>query len=93
MTNLKNTLCAVLALSFAAGTAVPLSAAPLPSPRLMEDMAAKNADVTALEVRGASLEDTYMALVRRAESGQARGGGTAHGTPGDIATPTQEAHA
>lgn len=51
MTNLKNTLSAVLALSFAAGTAVPLSAAPLPSPRLMQDVAAKNADLTNVQYR------------------------------------------
>ncbi|HEY1013394.1 MAG TPA: ABC transporter ATP-binding protein, partial [Herpetosiphonaceae bacterium] len=50
----------------------------------VRDLLAKNADVTALEVRGASLEDTYMALVRRAESGQA------HSAPGAI---TPEAHA
>jgi ABC-2 type transport system ATP-binding protein len=41
----------------------------------VRDLLAKNADVTELEVRGASLEDTYMALVHRAESGQAHSGG------------------
>jgi ABC-2 type transport system ATP-binding protein len=34
----------------------------------------RNPDVTELEVRRASLEDSYMALVRRVESGQSRGG-------------------
>ena len=38
----------------------------------VRDLLATNADVTELEVRRASLEDTYMALVRRAESGQSR---------------------
>ena len=34
----------------------------------VRDLLIKNADVTELEVRRASLEDTYMALVQRAES-------------------------
>ena len=42
----------------------------------VRDLLAKNADITELEVRRASLEDTYMALVRRVESGQLRGGGS-----------------
>ena len=42
----------------------------------VRDLLVKNADVTELEVRRASLEDTYMALVQRAESGQSRSGGT-----------------
>jgi hypothetical protein len=50
MIKLKNTLCAFLALSVAAGTAVPLSAAPLPSPRVFQD-AAKNTDVTNIQYR------------------------------------------
>ena len=41
----------------------------------VRDLLIKNPDVTELEVRRASLEDTYMALVRRVESGQSRGGG------------------
>jgi ABC-2 type transport system ATP-binding protein len=40
----------------------------------VRDLLITNPDVTELEVRRASLEDTYMALVRRVESGQARGG-------------------
>jgi ABC-2 type transport system ATP-binding protein len=42
----------------------------------VRDLLVRNADVTELEVRHASLEDTYMALVRRVESSQSRGGGT-----------------
>ena len=38
----------------------------------VRDLLIKNADITELEVRRASLEDTYMALVRRAESRQSR---------------------
>ena len=38
----------------------------------VRDLLAKDADVTELEVRRASLEDTYMALVQRAESGPSR---------------------
>jgi ABC-2 type transport system ATP-binding protein len=40
----------------------------------VRDLLITNPDVTELEVRRASLEDTYMALVRRVESGQSRGG-------------------
>ncbi len=40
----------------------------------VRDLLITNPDVTELEVRRASLEDTYMALVRRVESGHARGG-------------------
>ena len=36
----------------------------------VRDLLAKDADATELEVRRASLEDTYMALVQRAESGR-----------------------
>jgi ABC-2 type transport system ATP-binding protein len=36
----------------------------------VRDLLAENADVTELEVRRASLEDTYMALVQRAELGK-----------------------
>lgn len=50
MTRLKNTLCAFLALTFAAGTTVPVSAATLPSPRVFQD-AAKNGDVTNVQYR------------------------------------------
>jgi len=46
----------------------------------VRDLLIKDPDVTELEVRRASLEDTYMALVRRVESGQARGGGKARET-------------
>ena len=46
----------------------------------VRDLLFKNPDVTDLEVRRATLEDTYMALVRRVESGQSRGGGRAHET-------------
>lgn len=38
----------------------------------VRDLLSTNADVTELEVRRASLEDTYMALVQRAESRQSR---------------------
>jgi ABC-2 type transport system ATP-binding protein len=41
----------------------------------VRELLVKNADVTELEVRRASLEDTYMALVQRAESGRSRSGG------------------
>jgi ABC-2 type transport system ATP-binding protein len=36
----------------------------------VRDLLINNADVTELEVRSASLEDPYMALVHRAETGQ-----------------------
>jgi ABC-2 type transport system ATP-binding protein len=42
----------------------------------IRDLLIKNPDVADIEVRRASLEDTYMALVRRAESDPSRGGGT-----------------
>jgi len=51
----------------------------------VRDLLIENADVTELEVRRASLEDTYMALVQRAESRQSRiakPGGSASNTPG-----------
>ena len=38
----------------------------------VRDLLAKDEDVTELEVRRASLEDTYMALVQRAEAGPSR---------------------
>ena len=41
----------------------------------VRDLLAKNPDATELEVRRATLEDTYMTLVRRAESSQAHAGG------------------
>lgn len=51
MTRLKSSLCAILALSFAAGTAVPLSAAPLPQ-LLQETARADNGgDVTNVQYR------------------------------------------
>jgi ABC-2 type transport system ATP-binding protein len=40
----------------------------------IRDLLSKNDDVTEIEVRRASLEETYMALVQRAESGQSRNG-------------------
>jgi len=40
----------------------------------IRDLLLQNSDVTEIEVRRASLEETYMALVHRAESGQSRGG-------------------
>jgi ABC-2 type transport system ATP-binding protein len=42
----------------------------------VRDLLAQDADVTELEVRRASLEDTYMALVQRVESRRSRGDGT-----------------
>ncbi len=59
----------------------------------IRDLLAKNADVTALEVRGASLEDTYMALVQRAESGQSRSGGKPHIAPDETTPKTPEVQA
>jgi ABC-2 type transport system ATP-binding protein len=47
----------------------------------VRELLATNPDVTELEVRRASLEDTYMALVRRAESGR---------SPGDTAVKKRE---
>jgi len=41
----------------------------------VRDLLAKDADVTELEVRRASLEDSYMALVQRVESRQSRSNG------------------
>jgi ABC-2 type transport system ATP-binding protein len=55
----------------------------------VRDLLTKNPDVTELEVRRASLEDTYMALVRRVESGQSRGGGR----PGETAAKNPEVQA
>jgi ABC-2 type transport system ATP-binding protein len=47
----------------------------------VRDLLIQNADVTELEVRRASLEDTYMALVRRAESRQSPGAKPDESTP------------
>jgi ABC-2 type transport system ATP-binding protein len=55
----------------------------------VRDLLIRNPDVTELEVRRASLEDTYMALVRRVESGQSRGGGI----PNETAARKPEVHA
>ncbi len=41
----------------------------------VRDLLARSPDVTELEVHRASLEDSYLALVQRAESGQPRGDG------------------
>jgi ABC-2 type transport system ATP-binding protein len=43
--------------------------------QFVRDLLLTTPDVSELEVRRASLEDTYMALVRRVESGQPRPGG------------------
>lgn len=59
----------------------------------VRDLLAKNVDVTELEVRGASLEDTYMALVQRAESGQPRNGGKPHPAPGETTPKNSEVRA
>ena len=55
----------------------------------VRDLLIKDPDVTGLEVRRASLEDTYMALVRRVEAGQSRGGGK----PGETAAENPEIQA
>ncbi|GAA1848121.1 ABC transporter ATP-binding protein [Myceligenerans crystallogenes] len=53
---------------------------------------AREPDVVDLEVRHASLEDTYMALVHRAETGQAESGGDRPETPGQAGgTPAEGA--
>jgi ABC-2 type transport system ATP-binding protein len=52
----------------------------------VRDLLLTNPDVTDLEVRRASLEDTYMALVRRVESGRSRVGGS----PGETASEPHE---
>ena len=54
----------------------------------VRDLLLNNADVTELEVRRASLEDTYMALVRRAEARQPRSA-----TPGGSARHASGLHA
>ena len=46
----------------------------------VRELLLKTPDVTELDVRRASLEDTYMALVRRVESAQPRGSGRPDGT-------------
>jgi ABC-2 type transport system ATP-binding protein len=48
----------------------------------VRDLLIRNADVTELEVRRASLEDTYMALVQRAESRSAKPSESAPNTSG-----------
>ena len=55
----------------------------------VKDLLIKNADVTELEVRRASLEDTYMAIVQRAESPQSRSSG-APDVPHDTAAKTSD---
>jgi ABC-2 type transport system ATP-binding protein len=55
----------------------------------VRDLLLKNPDVTELDVRRASLEDTYMALVRRAESSRSR----RDGTPDETAANSSEAQA
>jgi len=47
----------------------------------IRNLLVQNGDVTEIEVRRASLEETYMALVQRAESGQSRSGTTNGDTP------------
>jgi ABC-2 type transport system ATP-binding protein len=46
----------------------------------VRDLLVKSPDVTELEVHRASLEDSYMALVQRAESGQSHSGGVSGAT-------------
>jgi ABC-2 type transport system ATP-binding protein len=47
----------------------------------IRDLLIQNPDVTEIEVRRASLEDTYMAIVQRVESGLSRGGAKPGETP------------
>jgi ABC-2 type transport system ATP-binding protein len=54
----------------------------------VRDLLNKNPHVTEIEVRRASLEDTYMALVRRVESAQSRGD-----QPGETAAKNPEVQA
>jgi ABC-2 type transport system ATP-binding protein len=54
----------------------------------VRDLLVKDGDVTELEVRRASLEETYMALVQRAESGRSRSG-----TPNGAAPKTSDVQA
>ncbi|MBO0609622.1 ABC transporter ATP-binding protein [Myceligenerans salitolerans] len=56
----------------------------------VRDLLTKDPGVTELEVRRASLEDTYMALVHRAETGQSGPGNDQAGTDG---TRAEEPHA
>jgi ABC-2 type transport system ATP-binding protein len=58
----------------------------------VRDLLIQHADVTELEVRGASLEDTYMALVQRAESDHSRSG-SLHTAPGKATQETSEVQA
>jgi ABC-2 type transport system ATP-binding protein len=58
------------------------------STRFVRDLLIQNDDVTDLEVRRASLEETYMAIVQRAESAQSRGG-----IPNGAAPKSSEAQA
>ena len=50
----------------------------------------KNPDATELEVRRASLEDSYMALVQRAESGRSRSAENPGTAPDETAAKTSE---
>lgn len=59
----------------------------------VRDLLAKDADVTELEVRRASLEDTYMALVQRAESAHSRPTGKRDTAQDETAQLASEAQA
>lgn len=56
----------------------------------VRDLLINDADVTELEVRRASLEDTYMALVQRAETGQSPGDDTLRAEQGADASKATE---
>jgi ABC-2 type transport system ATP-binding protein len=56
----------------------------------VRDLLINDEDVTELEVRRASLEDTYMTLVQRAETGQARSDDTSRTTRGADTSKTTE---
>jgi ABC-2 type transport system ATP-binding protein len=59
----------------------------------VRDLLIKTPDATELEVRRASLEDTYMALVQRAESGRSRGAENSGTAPDETAPKTSEIQA
>ena len=56
----------------------------------VRDLLAQDADVTELEVRRASLEDSYMALVQRVESRQSRSNGKPDVAPDETAPKTSD---
>jgi ABC-2 type transport system ATP-binding protein len=59
----------------------------------VRDLLIKTPDATELEVRRASIEDTYMALVQRAESGRSRGAENSGTAPDETAPKTSEIQA